>query len=241
MKVLEYKSQCTPQLNARIMRSIEALVCRHRNILPNGWRCLVEFQRSENDHPYYHLDIQSNQGGGDFAPVKMQMLKHFPERAATGGDTPEDFCKIMEDFRSTKRPPGQYIPDDIVCPIINKLTHMQRLTELDNSYWDILSRYGLTHWYGGIRIPYDILVTEDDDALLAGSEQVVNQTTGEIRISFSGAKEWEDTFLAFYIFGDIQNALNELWDQDQIWYNLRGLQADPHLEIWLDLLGIREA
>lgn len=232
MKVLQYYSQCKPQLNAQIMRSIEALVCRHRNILPNGWRCLVEFQRSKDETPYYMLNIQSNQGGGDYAPVKMNMLSLFPNRAATGGDTSADFCKFID---------GR-VPNDVARPILDKLAHMQRLTELDNDYWEILSHYGLTHWYGGIRIPYDILVTEHSEAFLSGEEgeQSVNQTTGEIRIAFSGAKEWEDTFLALYLFGDIQNTLNQLWDQDQIWYNLRGLKADPHLEIWLDLLGIHE-
>lgn len=40
---------------------------------------------------------------------------------------------------------------------------------------------------------------------------------------------------------NLQNTLDQLWDQDQIWYNLRGLKADPHLEVWLDLFGIREA
>jgi len=231
MKVLKYESQCTPQLNTQIMRSIESLVCHHRNVLPEGWRCVIEFERYADDGPYYQLDIQSNQGGGDYAPVKMQMLKHFPKRAATGGDTPTSFCHIID---------GR-VPNDIAGPILDKLRHLRRLSELDNDYWEILSHYGLTHWYGGIRIPYDILVTESDDTLFASSKQVVNSTTGEIRIAFSGAKEWEDTFFAFCIFNDIQNTLDKLWDCDQIWYNLRGLQADPHLEIWLDLLSIREA
>ena len=233
MKVLNYQSQCKPQLNAQIMRSIEALVCRHRNILPNGWRCLVEFQYSKDKIPYYMLDIQSNQGGGDYAPIKMKMLNLFPDRAATGGDTPANFCKMID---------GK-IPHDIARPIIDKLANIQRLTELDGDYWEILSNYGLTHWYGGIRIPYDILVTEHEEAFPSGKEgkQSVRQTTGEIRIAFSGAKEWEDTLLAFCIFSNIQATLNKLRDQDQIWYNLRNLKDDPHLGIWLDLLGIHEA
>lgn len=245
MKIIKYQSQCTPQLNTKIMRSIESLVCRHRAILPNGWRCIIEFQRyNDNDtEPYYILDIQSNQGGGDYAAAKMEMLKHFPDRAATGGDTPDDFCKILEDFKSTHRPPGQRIPSDLADPILNKLIHLNRLSELDSDYWDILKRYGLTHWYGGIRIPYDILVTEHGEAFLAGEKgkQHVNETTGEIRIAFSGAKEWEDVFIAFCIFGNLQNTLNELWDRDQIWFNLRGIENDPHLAVWLDLLDIHEA
>lgn len=231
MNVIKYDSQCKPQLNAQIMRSIEAHVCHHRNLLPNGWRCAIEFQRTEDSTPYYMLDIQSNQGGGEYAPIKMTMLKQFPDRAATGGDTPATFSQLIDG----------HVPLDVATPIIDKLAHMKRLTELDDEYWEILSHYGLTHWYGGIRIPYDILVTESDDTLFASSKQTVNRTKGEIRIAFSGAKEWEDVFFAFCIFMDLQNTLDQLWDQDQIWYNLRGLKADPHLEVWLDLLGIREA
>lgn len=231
MNVIKYDSQCKPQLNTQIMRSIEAHVCRHRNLLPNGWRCIIEFQNTEDSTPYYMLDIQSNQGGGEYAPVKMAMLKQLPDRAATGGHTPTTFIHLI----------SKHMPSNVATPIIDKLMHMKRLSELDDEYWEIISHYGLTHWHGGIRIPYDILVTEDDDALPASGSQCVNHTKGEIRIAFSGAKEWEDTFFAFCIFRDLQNTLDQFLDQYQIWYNLRSLKADPHLEVWLDLLDIREA
>ena len=41
MKVISLKSQCSPELNAKILRGVEALVCCYREILPNGWRCCV--------------------------------------------------------------------------------------------------------------------------------------------------------------------------------------------------------
>lgn len=244
MQILDYKSQEQPELNARIMRVIESLVCRHRNILPNGWRCIIEFQNYNNDtEPYYILDIQSNQGGGDYAPTKMQMLKHFPDRHATGGDTPADIISALQLLKSTSHCPDKRISSTVADPILEKLSKIKRLSELDSDYWEVLAHYGITHWYGAIRIPYEILATEHGGPTLSGksANQSVKTIPGEIRISFSGAKEWEDAFIALCIFGNIQSILSDLWNQDQIWYNLRGISADPHLAFWLDMLNINEA
>jgi len=238
MKKNEYKSQYSPQLNTKIMRSIGTIVYRHHEVLPKGWRCIIKIQDHATENPLYLLDIISDQGGGDLAPVKMRTLELFPDRAATGGYTPEDFYKILDNFRLAKR-----IPEPTARPILDKLARIQHLTELDDDYWGILARYGLTHSYGGIRIPYNLLITEheitdfrSDDAIT----QSVKHATGEIHIAFDGAKDWENTLIAFWLFNDIQLILNEDWTATQIWYNLSKIKADPHLGIWLKLLDIRE-
>ncbi len=56
-----------PKVNAEILDAIERVVCEYRSFLPKGWRVIIEMvctDREEND-VYYHLDLQSNQGGGD--------------------------------------------------------------------------------------------------------------------------------------------------------------------------------
>ena len=239
MKVKNFKSQCSPELNARILRGVENLVCRYRKNLPDGWRCCIEFQRENDYEPYYLLDVQSNQGGGDFAPVKMQMLKLYkevcPRICGTGQINPVIIRSMLQ---------GMDLNDDTEAyGLAKSLADRAEVDEITDVEWKILKDLGITHWYGGIRIPYDILVTEMAERLLVGesAEQFVDETKGEIRIAFSGAKEWQDTFFCFCIFERIQVILNSLWGQDQIWYNLRGLKEDPNLQFWMEALSINEA
>lgn len=236
MKVNNYKSQCSPELNAKIMRSIERLVCDFRDELPNGWRCCVEFQRDEEYNPYYQLDIESNKGGGSFAPVKMRMLHLCPEINATGDTS-------LALLISTLREMQHGVDENAIEPLINHLSSLHSAEDINFGVWTELKTFGLTHWYGGIRVPYDVLVTEHTDGPCASDEggQDVRQTEGEIRITFSGAKEWQDTFFCFQIFRRIQTVLNNLWTKDQIWYNLRGFSDDPALSFWVKALEIQEA
>lgn len=235
MKPLFYESECNPQVNARIMKVVEETVCKYRSSLPNGWRVVIKFQRKGEqepyftEKPYYHLDLQSNHGGGDYAPVKMQALELFPKIGMTGRINPVQMVHVLD---------GTDIDDGL----FRRLIEMSSIKDLTEADWDILKKYGLTHWYGGIRIPYDILVTEHNDGLCVSddSDQSIRRTEGEVRIAFSGAKEWQDVFFALRVFCGIQLILEELWDADQIWWNLRGLQKDPVVGFWLNNMGITE-
>lgn len=231
MVVKDFKSQCSPQMNTKILRGIENLVCRYRPVLTDGWRCCIEFQRKDDTEPYYLLDLQSNGGGGDFAPIKMQMLKLFPEVCATGNVSLLRILEVLAEI------------DDVDDNLFERLTEMSATDELTAQDWDILKEFGITHWYGGIRIPYDILATDVTEPFLdsESAEQSVNEKKGEIRITFSGAKEWQDTFFCFCIFERVQSILNSLWDKDQIWYNLRGFKDVPNLQFWMEALNINEA
>ncbi len=232
MKVRNYKSQCTPELNTRVMRGIEHLVCDYRKILPNGWRCCIEFQRSDEDKPYYELDIESNQGGGSFAPVKMQMLRLCPTISATGNTALHLIIDGLQTAKFESEDPNKWA---VIDKLLNHLTALHNTEDITDGVWEELKLFGLTHWYGGIRIPYDIQVTKHDE-----DGQHVDETTGEIRITFSGAKEWQDLFFCFRIFQKLQVTLNSLWGKDQIWHNLRGF-GDPTVQFWVDALGIDEA
>ncbi len=237
MKVNNYVSQCTPELNAKIMRGIEKLVCDYRENLPNGWRCCIEFQRDEEHKPYYQLDIESNKGGGSFAPVKMQMLKICPSINATGTASIDDIRDALQNIN----PKG--VDNEITKSLLEELDEMECLPDFLDVIWEKLKDCGITHWYGGIRIPYDILLTDYTDDSCNGdkSKQDVRQTTGEIRITFSGAREWQDTFFCFCLFGHIQHTLNTLWEKDQIWYSLGELECYPDLRFWIFTLGVQEA
>lgn len=231
MIIRDFRSECIPELNAKILRVVEKLVCRYRDNLPNGWRCCVEFQHKHADRPCYVLDLQSNQGGGDFAPIKMQTLKLFPEICTTGNITLPRIREILAEIDGV---------DDDFCKQLSKMLTVSQLTAQD---WGILKEFGITHWYGGVRIPYDILTTDVVEPFLAdeSAEQFVKEKKGEIRITFSGAKEWQDTFFCFSIFKQIQKTLNSLWSRDQIWYNLRGFNNNPCVSFWVENLNISEA
>lgn len=225
---LFYASKCSEQFNARIMRLIEEVVCQYRSSLPNGWRVVVKLQGDGDDKPFYHLDLMSNASGGDFAPVKMQMLERFPELSATGIDSTADMVNRIESLTESG-----IIPEGRAVHFSGILAaEASKLTDLPEDDWWMLSRYGLTHWYGGLRIPYDSLVTEGDS---------IHNKKGEIRVAFSGAKEWQDVFFALRIFYGIQVIMNELWSSDQIWYNLRELQKDPVIGFWINNLELSEA
>ena len=157
MKVNNYVSQCTPELNAKIMRGIEKLVCDYSENLPNGWRCCIEFQRDKEHKPYYQLDIESNKGGGSFAPVKMQMLKICPSINATGTASIDDIRDALQNIN----PKG--VDNEITKSLLEELDEMECLPNFLDVIWEKLKDCGITHWYGGIRIPYDILLTDYTD------------------------------------------------------------------------------
>lgn len=235
MIVKDFVSQCSPELNAKILRGIENLVCRYCQILADGWRCCIEFQRSEDVNPYYKLDLQSNAGGGEFAPVKMAMLKRFPKACGTGS------ISLQAIIHSLKE------DGDIPKALFDRLCALSDVSKLTDDDWEQLKNFGITRWYGGIRIPYDILVTDVkkaemfDEELDEVLEQKIEETRGEIRITFSGAKEWQDSFFCFCIFERVQSILNSLWSKDQIWYNLREFKNVPALQFWVEALTIAEA
>lgn len=145
MKVLNLKSQESPELSAKILRSIEDLVCYYREVLPKGWRCCIEFQDSDDARPYFKLDVQSNQGGGDFAPVKMKMLRLYsalyPSIYGTGKIHPLMIHTILN--RAESKDAG-------TNSLLTSLADKECISEITEAEWEILKEFGITHWYGGI-------------------------------------------------------------------------------------------
>lgn len=256
MRIIHYHSTQDPQFNTQILRSIEQLVCKHRKLLPAGWRAIIELRdyadlQNNGDmsklQPYYLLDLSSNIGGGDYAPTKLNMLKFSNHRFYTGGDTPDEFCRIIEDFQAHADSASR-LPNHFATDLLQQLSHLNSLSELGQEYWCRLKCHDLTHYYGAIRVPYEAMITShqapsqlDHPVSTNSLNQAITTELGEVLISFSGATEWEDAFFALSIFKSLQQAINFLFDHDQFWYNLRALEQNPHLAFWIELLDIYEA
>ncbi len=163
MEILEFRSKCDAQLNTKIMRIIGNLTTIHEKVLVNDWRVIVEFQRAEDEVPYYLLDVGSDGTAGSEAPAKRSSLRDNFSRAST----------------------------------------------LDE---------------GGIRVPYDIFVTESKP-----NSNTVREAKGEIRVIFDSSAccnaPWQNTFFAFIIMRKIQEVLMESWQYDQISFDISGLAS----------------
>ncbi len=218
------------KLSTVMLRNIERLVCAYDASVADGWRAIIEMQCNGEDHPYFLLDVQSNRGGGNYAEVKMAMLKRFGDLAATGLDSVGTFLDRITPVLKN-RPNGQEIPYMDVA--LNRIAGLDYIEQMPKGTAEFLREHGLTSYKGAIRVPYEILVSTE--------EGKIDPTSGEIRIAFSGAEEWQDMFFATDILAELQQSLNELWEHDQIWLNLRGLRANHQTAMWLKLLGIREA
>lgn len=227
MKVLNVKIDSNQQLATTILRTIERLVCDHSSAVKDGWRAIIEMQCYYEDDPYFRLDVQSNRGGGNYAEAKMAMLDNFGDLPATGLEDPKHFVECINQFFDGF--PDASTIHEIVC----RISVLDYIEQMPKDVAEFLREHGLTSYKGAIRVPYEILVSTEQGSI--GTE------TGEIRIAFSGAEEWQDLFFATEILAELQQALNKFWECDQIWFNLRDLQADPRTEMWLKLLGVQEA
>lgn len=215
------------KLSTVMLRNIERLVCAYDASVADGWRAIIEMQCNGEDHPYFLLDVQSNRGGGNYAEAKMAMLKHFDDLPATGLDDTKDFVKRI-------RPVFDGLPNAQTIDLaLSRISALDYIEQMPKETAEFLREHGLTSYKGAIRVPYEILVSTE--------EGKIDPTSGEIRIAFSGAEEWQDMFFATDILAELQQSLNELWEHDQIWLNLRGLRANHQTAMWLKLLGIREA
>lgn len=220
MKIITYKTEGNSDAKTGvILRKLEQLVCKYAYLVPNGWRLILKMQANGDAEPYYYIDIQSNNGGGDYAEAKMSTLERFPKRAATGDDRLNDLLIILRSWNDT----NQYKQ-------ISNLESIDMLTE-DMWLW-LRNEVGFAPCYGGIRIPYENMIVDGDK---------ISNESGEIRIAFSGASAEQDLFFALMVFRALNNSFVKLYSNTQGWLNLRELQEIPAVKLWLDLLEIEEA
>lgn len=220
MKIITYKTEGNSDAKTGvILRKLEQLVCKYAYLVPNGWRLILKMQVTGDVEPYYHIDVQGEKGGGNYAEAKMSTLERFPERAATGDDSLHELLEVLKDWNGT----GRY-------EHISALESIDLLTE-DMWLW-LRDEVGFAPCYGGIRIPYEDIIVE---------ENRISNESGEIRITFSGASAEQDLFFALMVFRVLNDSFVKLYPNTQGWLNLRKLQEVPVVKFWLDLLEIEEA
>ena len=220
MKVLGYQAEKGyEEKTGAILGKLERLVCEHKYLVPNGWRCIVRMQRYEGLHPYYyHLDVQSDRGGGSWAEAKMHTVETLEGCGATFPMSIKELCDVLEDCYES-----DFADEFSKCENVASLSkeQMARLVDCENGP-------GIAPGYGGIAVPYDRLIVKEDRAM---SEK------GEIRVAFSGASQEQDLFFALIVF----RTLRGLFMGEHCWIDLGELEKIPPIKFWLDLLQIKEA
>lgn len=151
METLEFYSECSEKFNAQILRELVAALDYYREALPLGWRVISELQRTNEAQPYYQLDLCSKKGAGKAAPEKMATLRWFPEHAYTGYATMEEFLQDLYAMNFNTRYP------ELFQKILGVPAMRAMPLDLHNEYAEAS---GFSAWYGGIRLPYDILETK---------------------------------------------------------------------------------
>ncbi len=223
MKILHYIGDDFGSCDSKtgsVLRVLEECVCKYAYLVPRGWRFILKAQVIGDVEPYYHLDVQSNRGGGSYAEAKMSTLELFSEKAATGGDDIQTVIEMCE-----KR--GANVS---FLSLIKNLSAISNMTREKSDF--MRDQYGIASMWGGVRIPYEDLIVDGNK---------ITTETGEIRIAFSGASQEQDLFFALTIFKALQATFVELYPNIQGWFNLRKLEEIPTVKLWLDLIGIKEA
>lgn len=201
------------------MRAISNLVEEYEKALPRGWRAIIELQRANDRGTYYELDVCSEKDAGGAAPTKMQALRVFPDRSHTGYAELETLRGDLHKIHLHEDNP-ELFAEISRCGCVHDIPI--------SLYQKVEDACGISLWYGGIRVPYDILVTDKNQK--AQDSASIHRTTGEIRVVFSGAKEWQDTFFAFRIMNDVQRIMAKRWKRDQITFSTTGLSnGDAHV------------
>ncbi|MDL2327349.1 hypothetical protein LJC64_01635 [Ruminococcaceae bacterium OttesenSCG-928-A11] len=203
-----------------IIHALTKLERKYGYLLQKGWRFICTMKDDCDEKPYYSIDIQSDIGGGDYAEAKMSTLKQFPERVATGGETIEQLCEMLQDVGLG----GSAIYDEV--------SNTEDVSQLYDDDWVILrDSCGIAPCYGGVRIPYEDNIVDGYD---------VRVENGEICLSFSGATEEQDLFFGLSVFKDLQGLLFDTFKDTSARFDLSGLAEIPAVKLWLDLLDIKE-
>lgn len=229
MEVTKFHSKCTPKFNTRILRGIDALTIGFDSEFPNGFEAIVEIQNEGSDHPYYKLIAQNDNGCViSAAKQKMNFLWRFSERSFSGYQRIDN---LLEDLQKLKiHETNHELYDSIV-----KLTAIRCMT---NRQHDSLHKLAsVSAWHGAIRLPYNMLTTSYSEK---ANGQTVKQAKGEIRVSFSGANEWQDLFFAFSIMRLVQRAMIKQWKENQINFDVSGLKdaEDRAISFWAKTLPL---
>lgn len=203
----------TPVITA-IQRAAKAVTSDYDYLVPRGWQLIVKMK--SGNETFFHLHLQEGEGGS-YAAAKMSTLENFPETPYTGADGKNDILHMLEKI-------GKANPE--IVEEISAIESPDQLTKIQKEW--LRDTCGVASMYGGIRIPYEFLINTNEP----------HTATGEILITFSGASQEQDVFLAVWIFESIQHALSKSQSNIQHSYDLTDLRRNPVIHHWLEIMRI---
>ena len=235
----KYYSTLDPRVAAQILRAMERIACDPQNWVPNGWRAIVEFQTDNEPDPYFCMDISSNKGGGDYAPVKQEMMKRL-NLPHTGGMDAVQMMELVKARRFT------LMSELKVAEIQGSLCAVEWPHQLGDDFWATFMKDNFTYRWGGITVPYDMLSVKHERY-----NRDIVEYRGVVRISFDSVKDnapkgvgylppnmhaiagtegFTDAYLAMRLFMEVQRIFDRFHETDQTWWNLRTLSQNEHLK-----------
>lgn len=222
---------------AEVMRAVERLTREHEYLVQNGWRTIVLERDSAGQYsPRMLLDLQADQGGGNYAEAKIKTLEQFPVDMATrpiGGEKLAD--RVARVLEATNK------HDVLAKPSVDLMLGTIRSHEdpsmVPENIWEWLRDIcGLAPCYGGIRVPYRALGLV---SRVEGTE--TSEDKGELLIAFSGASQEQDVMFAVGVLKTLMKAFVAEVPFIQTSYELGGLREIPAVQLWLDIWGIEGA
>ena len=222
MKIMKYVAESGTERETGIfLRTLERTVRDYSFLLGDGWRCVLEKQYEDEEKACYHIDVQSDRGGGDYAHVKMDTLRSFPNLWASGNVNFTEFVELVESKVADSKGFAENLK------LIKELGSFNLIPlSLRESLRD---EVGITYFYGGIRIHFSSMSVADND---------IDKRNGEIRIAFSGASQEQDLFFALTIIKALNEAYDEIYPYSNYVFALDRFKNIPMVRFWLELLKI---
>lgn len=232
MKILEKMIGVNSELAAKVIELLDGLTCDYKASFSDGWSFAIEMQAAGKTDPFFRLVAQDERGGGDLAPIKMQTLRIFPGVAATGFMSVSDLSSRLTQM--VKNQVGNLpaiAPEDAgkLRSFLDRIHTLETIAQITDEDLQCLHNVGITTYQGAIRVPYTMYRLAETDGCLA---------QGDIRIAFSGAKEWQDLMLAALILQSLQRNLRQLWKSEHIHYDLTRLNQLPEVAMAISLAGV---
>lgn len=182
------------------------------------WRAIVEIVCDKR--LVFYSDIQSVNGGGSWAQAKHKALR----KADYTRDM--DICEIKELISNGP------LANTEMAKSIYEVEHFGLLTKKQLAWIvDVDNGPGLAPGYGGIKIPVKILYRDDEGT------QLFRQNAW-IKVSFSGATQYQDLYFAFGIFDLVIDTIKGFDKSIRLSYDLEGLLVDAQIAFLADTLKI---
>lgn len=203
-------------------------------VLIHGWQINVEVDSHIAHEQTRYLTLQADQGGGSYANVKMNTLRQFGANRtyATGGDSLDKIQEMVrQHIAKCTGVPAERIPTTLentegVDGFETALSIIQmsnpKANKLQRNQHDWLKNHlQYTNFLGGIQVPITFRDVPKDKA------------SGWLRVSVSGAAEWQDLALAIML---ADYPLSSIFNYEVDFEPLTKVSTDAHF--LMQIMGI---